>query len=194
MEHYLKNGRCLTVRQGRPSDAEHYVSYVETVAGESDFLTFGPGEYGPAEGQRRSIEELTDPANGLFLLAEQDGRIVGNLTFRLGKRSRTAHVGEFGITVRREWWGQGVGGLLIGELIKWCRQGGRVRKINLRTRADNRRGLELYRRLGFAEEGLLCRDLYHDGVFYDSVMMGLCIDLDPGLADSEEGIAPRCGK
>jgi GNAT superfamily N-acetyltransferase len=65
------------------------------------------------DAQRISIGELSDVKNGLFLIAEIGGRIIGNLTFRLGKRPKTAHVGEFGFTVHKNYWGLGIGQLLI---------------------------------------------------------------------------------
>lgn len=42
---------------------------------------------------------MNDAPNQLFLVAEVEGTMVGNLTFRSQARSRTQHAGEFGVSV-----------------------------------------------------------------------------------------------
>jgi RimJ/RimL family protein N-acetyltransferase len=172
----LKKSHALIVRRGTPDDAANFVRYIDVCAGQSDFLTFNKGEFSTVEAQRCSIAELSDSRNGLFLIAEIGGKIIGNLTFRLGKRSKNWHVGEFGITVHKDYWGLGVGRVLIRSLIEWARKMGHVRKINLKVRVDNQRGLELYKKIGFSQEGLLKREVYSNGIFYDAIIMGLCVD------------------
>ena len=78
-----------------------------------------------------------------------DGESVALLTFGGGARPRTRHVGEFGISVLRAYWGLGLGGRMIGMLLAWAERGGIVRKVELRVHADNARGIALYERLGF---------------------------------------------
>jgi RimJ/RimL family protein N-acetyltransferase len=51
-----------------------------------------------------------------------------------------------------------------------------VTKVNLRVRTDNQRALAIYRRLGFAVEGTLRRDICVDGQCYDHYAMGLFVD------------------
>lgn len=178
-EYVLKNGKTLVIREGNIGDAENFIVYANNVGGESDFLTFNAGQFNSAlDSQQKSIEELNNKENGLFLIAEISNKIAGNLTFRLGKKPKTAHAGEFGITIQKQYWNLGIGQLLIQTLIDWARCSGNVRKINLRVREDNQRGLNLYRKMGFKQEGILERDLYSNGIFYNGFMMGLCIDPD----------------
>ena len=87
--------------------------YLNKIAGESDFLTFGAGEVTETVEQETStIENILEKDNSLFIIAEVDGEIAGGLRFSGGFRNRTAHTGEFGT----------------------------IRKINLRVRTDNIRG------------------------------------------------------
>jgi RimJ/RimL family protein N-acetyltransferase len=174
--HLLKNGDTLIIRVGCPDDAANFVDYIDNCAGQSDFLTFNQGEFSTVEAQRISIEELSNVKNGLFLIAEIGGRIIGNLTFRLGKRPKTAHVGEFGIVVHKNYWGLGIGQLLIEQLIQWARKNRNVRKINLKVRIDNQRGIVLYQKMGFEQEGILKREFYSNGIFFDELTMGLFLD------------------
>lgn len=111
-----------------------------------------------------------------MIVAEIERKIIGLLNFSGGKRARTLHTGEFGVSVLKAYWGQGVGTSLIEYLINWCKENGVIRKINLRVRSDNASAIHVYKSLGFKEEGLITRDFYIDNKFYDSIQMGLSID------------------
>ena len=171
------NGEKLIIRRTNKSDAEALVDYINTVAGETDYLSFGIGEFDMNVQQEEDfIENTLKKKNAISLVAEINGKIVANLNFSGGSRKRLSHVGEFGISILKEYWGYGIGEELIKYLIDWCKSSGIIRKINLKARTDNTRGLNLYKKLGFEEEGTLKRDLLINGVFYDSLCMGLLID------------------
>ena len=167
----------VTIRRAVKSDAAGIIEYCNIIGGESNFLTFDKGKFGMSVEQEEAfIEGLLKRNNALFIIAEIDGRVVGNLNFSGGLRERTAHCGEFGVSVLKEYWGNGIGEALINYLIEWSKSSGIIRKINLRVRTDNVRGIQLYKKLGFAEEGTVKREFYIDGEFYDSLLMGLLID------------------
>ena len=171
------NGKKIVIRKAGKSDAKAMLEYIHSIAGESDFLTFGVGEFEQTlEQQEAFIENIFKKENALFIIAEIDGRVIANLSFSGGPRPRTAHIGEFGVSVLKEYWENGIGEVLIKYLIDWSKTSGVIRKINLRVRTDNTRGISLYRKLGFLEEGIITRDFYMNGEFYDSVAMGLSID------------------
>jgi hypothetical protein len=46
----LKNGRVLLIREVSVEDARALLDYVKRISGESDFLSFGPGEFELTEG------------------------------------------------------------------------------------------------------------------------------------------------
>lgn len=167
----------IIIRKANKYDAEALIGYLNVIGGESDFLTFGTGQFGSTVQQEEDfIESALEKENALFIIAEVNGKVIGNLNFSGGSRGRTAHAGEFGVSVLKEYWGNGIGEELIKYLISWGRNSGIIRKINLRVRTDNTRGIKLYKKLGFLEEGLIKRDFLINGEFYDSLFMGLLID------------------
>lgn len=177
MNNYLlRNGLYVTIRSGLVADVTNLTFFIDKCAGQSDFLTFDQGEYITNNAQRDVIIELSQEKNGLFLVAEISGEIVGTLTFRRGKRPKISHGGEFGIIVEQGYWRMGIGKILIQELIRWAKQSDGVRKINLNARKDNERAIALYKALGFVEEGRLVRDFCSKGIFYDTLIMGICIN------------------
>ncbi|WP_242990791.1 GNAT family N-acetyltransferase [Clostridium tetanomorphum] len=147
------------------------------MGGESDFLTFGIGQFGRSiEQEEEFILNALNKKNTLFIIAEIDGKIVGNLNFSGGARERNFHVGEFGVSVLKKYWGNSIGEELIKYLINWSKNSRIIRKINLRVRTDNTRGIYLYKKFGFLEEGVLKRDFLINDVFYDSLLMGMIIN------------------
>jgi RimJ/RimL family protein N-acetyltransferase len=172
--HTLKNGQALLIREVLVKDAPAVVDYVRMVGSESPFLTFGPGEFEFTEAEERTfIGESHAEPNRLFILGSIDRSIVSLLNFSGGRRSRLRHAGEFGLTVRRPYWGLGIGSLMVDTLIAWARSTHIVTKINLRVRADNGRAIALYERKGFAREGTITREMLIDGVYFDNHVMGL---------------------
>jgi RimJ/RimL family protein N-acetyltransferase len=172
--------RGFHLRHAEPADAAAMLAYLRQMGSESSFVTFGAegiplGE----EAEAAHIERVSKADNALFLLALADGGIIGALTFSGGDRSRTRHMGEFGVSVLKAWWGRGVASALLDAFLAWARRGGVIRKINLRVRADNARAIALYERLGFVYEGRSTRDLWVDGAFHDALLMGLEIDPEP---------------
>lgn len=176
---HLKNGQAVTIKEGSPEDAPELVDYLTKIGGESDFLTFGPGEFSiSVEEEELILEESLAAKNKLMLLALKGNKVIGCLHFVGGARARTQHSGELGVTVLKEYWNQGIGTVLVKALIRWAKTSGGIRKLNLRVRSDNSRAVHVYEKLGFIQEGLIARELFISGQFYNFIFMGLCLDPD----------------
>lgn len=170
----LKNNNELIIRKSTKEDAEKLINYIQEISQESDFLTFGAGEFNiSVEEEEKILENILSSKNNLNIIALIDNNIVGNLTFRGGHRPRIMHTGEFGISVSKKHWGFGIGIALVKYLIAWAQDGNIIKKINLRVREDNKRAMKLYKKLGFKKEGMITRDLYLNEKYYSSIQMGL---------------------
>lgn len=172
-KHYLKDGREYIIRLGVSEDAENVMEYLDKVAGESDNLTFGVGEFTTTLEEERRFIESANTDNKCFAVAILDGKVIGNTTFIGGARPRIKHVGEMGISVVKEYWGNRVGTELMNYLVKWAKENGVVKKINLRVRVDNKNAISLYENIGFKMEGKSSRQFYIRDKFYDIYMMGM---------------------
>jgi RimJ/RimL family protein N-acetyltransferase len=182
----MKNNLRLTLRRAEPRDAEKVLAYLNQVAGESENITFGPGEFElSVEEERAFLRQTTESPTSLYVIAEIAGEIAGTLSFNAGKRPRLQHAGEFGMTVLRRYWNLGIGSRMLAYFLDWARQTGTIRKINLRVRVDNLPAIHLYEKYGFVQEGRLTREFYLHGQFVDAYIMGLQLDLPQALpADS----------
>jgi len=173
-KHELKNGRVLLIREVAVEDTRALLDYVERISGESDFLSFGPGEFELTESEEQEfIHKCLASDNQLFILGSIDDTIVAILNFSGGRRPRVRHSGEFGMSVRKQYWGLGIGSLMLDTLIDWARHTQIVKKINLRVRTDNQRAIRLYKREGFAKEGTSRKEILLDGKYFDHHWMGL---------------------
>lgn len=173
----LADGRRIHIRRAIPDDAAELLAYLRMVGGESDNLTFGSEGPGLSDAaQRESLARCAAADNALVLVATCDGAIVGSLSFEGGRRQRTRHTGELGISVAGELTGQGIGRALMEELIAWAERSGVIRKLNLRTRTDNLAAIRLYERLGWVVEGRVTRDQCVGGTYSDTLFMGRAVD------------------
>lgn len=172
----LKDGSEYIIRDVRTEDASNLINYLNSIAGESDNLMFGPGELTiTVEDEAKFIGNAIKSENQYFVIAEIDGKIIGSLNFAAGTRPRLAHIGEFGVSVLKEYWGNEIAYELIKNLIQWAKDGGTITKIDLQVREDNERALCLYKKLGFEIEGLLRRSFLINGQYYNSYYMGKII-------------------
>ena len=172
----LKNGETLVIREAQKKDAAGILEYVNKMAGETDYLTFGQDEFNMSlEDEEKFLENCMESNNQFFIVAEVAGTIIGNLGFKGGDKPKVLHTGEVGVTVLKKYWGSGIGSVLFETLIEWAKSSG-IKKLNLRVRPDNERAVRLYERFGFVREGLITREYFIDGEFYNSIFMGLQID------------------
>lgn len=108
----------------------------------------------------------------LFLVAEVNSKIIGFARCAGNTLSRFRHKAEFGICIMKEYWGNGIGGVLLENILQWADTIG-IKKISLNVIEVNTKAIRLYKQYGFIEEGLLRKDRIHrDGKYYDTVIMG----------------------
>jgi RimJ/RimL family protein N-acetyltransferase len=171
-----RDGRELLIREAVGTDAATILAYLEQVSAETDFLTFGPGEFELSEAEEAAyLDRCREAENCLYLVALVDSKLAGTLSFSSGRRPRLRHTGELAVSVLRAYWGLGVASALIDSLLAWARDTGSITKVNLRVRTDNRRAIDLYERKGFRFEGRVSKELLVDGVHYDNLLLGLDI-------------------
>lgn len=174
---HLKNGQTVQIKEAGKGDAPELVIYLQMIGAQSDFLTFGPGELEVSVSEEEVfLEESRITKNRIMLLALVGDKVIGCLNFTGGIRARIQHTGEFGVSVLKNYWDQGIGTVLVQELIQWAKDSNKVRKLNLRVRSDNDRAIRVYEKIGFIQEGLITREFFISGQFFDCIYMGLTID------------------
>jgi len=90
-------------------------------------------------------------------------------------RPTKAHAGVLGMGVKTEYRGRGIGRALIQATLEGARAAG-ITRIELTVREDNERAISLYRKHGFAHEGVKRNGVRVDGRYHNLLCMGLLLD------------------
>ena len=167
-----------SIREARIDDAKNLLAYLQQVGSESDNLTFDAKGVPFTEEQERVYLDLRKCSlTNITLLAMEGEKIIGSLGVDTPSFERLSHRGEMGISVLKEYWGQGVGSALLEAMFSWIREYPTLlRKIDLTVREDNDRAIALYKKFGFQEEGKVTRLVAIGNTFYDGISMGLLLD------------------
>ena len=173
----LKNGKTAILRSPIKEDAQAMIDYLNIIGGESDFITFGKNEFSMSvEAEQDYIERINSMDNSKNVLIIIENEIVGIASITSVQKERMKHNGTLGISIRKKYWGIGLGSEIMTYLIDWAKSNKITKKINLLVREDNIRGVKLYEKFGFEKEGLLKKDICVNGVYYNTIAMGLYID------------------
>jgi len=159
----------LIIRLAMPADAAVIAATERATAATPGLLVGRPGEI-PPEAYAEKIRRLE--SKGRYLVAEQDGVVVGHAFLEPFEMIANAHVFRLTVVVAPGHVGRGIGRALLGDLLAWAAEDPRVGKVELHVRATNERARRLYRALGFVEEGRFRnRVRLPDGSFVDDIAM-----------------------
>jgi ribosomal protein S18 acetylase RimI-like enzyme len=169
---------AVEVAYARVEEAGALVALHRSVLSERDWFITEPHEFtGSIEDKVRLIRDLRRSANGVFLVAHREGKVVGFLTIQGGVLQRMRHVGRLEIMVDSATRGQGVGVALMSSVIDWAEHNPIVTKLALSVFASNERAIGLYRRFGFEVEGHRVREYrMEDGSYRDDLLMYRWVD------------------
>ncbi|MHB8034181.1 N-acetyltransferase [Clostridium botulinum] len=179
IENKIIEGKNLTwiLRCPTKYDATELSELRVKIDGETEYLDREPGEdlLTPEDFEKLIYEDLIGEKT-IFLVAEVEGKIIGFSRCQGSKLNRFRHKAEFGICISKEYWGYGIGRVLLENILMWADAVG-IEKISLTVVQTNTRAIQLYKKYGFVEEGLLIKDRIHkDGNYYNTVMMGRLLE------------------
>lgn len=161
----------VNIRTATAEDAPAYIAFLERLDGETTFLLWEPGERNlEAESLRRKIKQADGP-EGIRLVAEEEGRIIGFLVARRGASRRIQHRADFVVGVLRPAWGGGIATALLDRFEAWAREHG-IWRLELLVMAHNDRAIALYERMGYVREGVKRSAILLDGQPVDELIMG----------------------
>lgn len=168
----LRNGDTCHFYRADIGDSERIIEYINSVAVESDYLSFGRGEFTmSSEDERRLISSFKERSNCLMAVAKCDQSIVGLITMQGGSRKRIYHWAEIALSVSMKYWGMGIGRVLIELAVEHAGRNG-ITRIGLKVRTDNDRAIALYRKMGFEIEGKLKKFMRVNDDYFDFYQMG----------------------
>ena len=138
----------FVVELARAEDGAALLQYLKIIGGETNNLSFGPeGVPLSVEAEEAYLRAQEGSADNVQYLARVDGEIIGTASLNR-KPNRMRHRGEFGISLKKAWWGCGAASALAEAILAFARENG-FEQLNLEVRGDNARAIRLYEKLGF---------------------------------------------
>ena len=144
----------IVIQEAKTEDAKALIDYTNKIGAETDNLTFG------AEGMSLSVEEecafienMKKDAHSVFYCAWKGSELVGTASLS-GLPRRMSHRASLSISVLKSEWNQGIGTMLMEQLITYGKNNG-IEIINLEVRSDNGAAIHLYEKYGFQKTGCI---------------------------------------
>lgn len=150
----LKDGRECVLRNGTEKDGQAVFDVFNLTHAQTDYLLSYPEENSmTAEEEAKFLQEKTDSADEIEILAEICGTVVGTAGIEhVGRKEKVRHRAEFGIGIDQAYWGLGIGRALTEACIECARTAGYA-QLELDVVAENKSALALYESVGFTEYG-----------------------------------------
>lgn len=168
------NGMNITIRHLRRDDVELLLSYINILSKEQTFIMY-QGRQLVFEGEKKYVNDFVDKA--------EEGHAVklmmfhGNILIGMGDITRSSfeaepHVGNFGISIAKEWRGKGLGSFLMDKTLEEAQKTMTGLKIILLGVFSNNPIAEnMYKKKGFMKYGNLPKGLLHKGEYIDHIYM-----------------------
>jgi L-phenylalanine/L-methionine N-acetyltransferase len=118
--------------------------------------------------KKRLADAMDD---GHVLVAELDGKVVGNLGLHIAKALRRRHTASLGMSVHDDFHHRGVGSALMEAALNLADNWLNITRLELEVYTDNVPAIALYQKYGFEIEGTLKKHVFRDGEFVDSYYM-----------------------
>jgi len=167
-----KDGREVSIRPAQPEDSCAIIDTVRSNANERSYILMEHYGKDPAA-EREYISEL-DTTKNLLIVAAVGGEVIGCLAALQaydGKRVETAHILHVGLHIRESFRGQGIGSSLLSYATDWAIEKG-FRKMEANIFTTNKQSLSMFRKAGFAEEGVRKGRIQVGRELIDEVLMG----------------------
>jgi len=168
----------VTLRAVKPADAAALLKLLRQLDQETPFLLADATDLDSSvSAEAAQLQQLSQTANNLLLVAEFDGQLVGMARVAASLAPEIQHIGEVGVAVLHEFWGYGLGTALLEEVLTWAQANPLICRLELTVQERNQRAYQLYQKLNFQVEGRSERGFYdaQDG-FQTVIHMARLID------------------
>ena len=163
----------LCLRSPLPEDAGAMLDYLRTVFGETHYMNCYPEEFTLTREKEESFLQSNNEAENNTMLTVFDGPLAAANVglYPVGDRIKTRHRAGIGIAGRKEYWGLGLGTLLMERALALAAELGYA-QAELGVYADNPKAIRLYEKFGFVRMGRIPGAFrLKDGTMIDEILM-----------------------
>lgn len=109
----------VIIRQAEVGDARAILGMLSQIRQESPYVVLADNA-DDVEAQVTIIEQYDQHPHALMLVSEVDGQLVGFATVQPQNLPDLAHVAEIGVCLIAEYWGYGIGSLLMETMLDFA--------------------------------------------------------------------------
>ena len=122
----------------------------------------------------RTLDGTSD-RNKVFAVETKEGVYLGGIGLhRISWENRNAEVGI--VIGKKEYWNKGYGTDAMMTILDFAFNLMNLHRVYLRVYSFNERGIRSYEKSGFRKEGVMRDDLFAQGKYHDTIIMGILKD------------------
>ena len=169
----MYDGKLVRLREYRKSDIKLVLEYINDVEVKRNLNPGIPFPYTMEDEEKwyETNSALNDTYN--FAIETIEDKIyfggcgINNVDWKNSKVVVGIFIGN------KDYWNNGYGTDAMNVLIKFIFEQMNINKIKLHVYSFNERAIKCYEKCGFKQEGVLRKELYRNGQYYDEILMGL---------------------
>lgn len=168
-----KNGQKLQIRTLSEADAEAALEHLRITYGETEYLSQYADEIElTPEDERTFLSHMEMDEQALMLGGFVNGELAATASILpISNRDRMRHRGGVGMSVKKAYWGQGIGRTIFETLLEEAKRAG-LEQAELEVVSENGRALKLYESCGFVPYGVRKKGIkLRDGRYFDEILM-----------------------
>lgn len=164
----LSSSKFLTIRHFNLKDLDKLQLFFKKGIEETNHTLLCKEKLVTKSTLREKLENIIPSPSEIYIGAFDQNTIVGSLQLKSQNPDHPwiKHVGQFGMLVLEDYWGQGIGRKLLEIMDNFALTIG-VSRIESSVRHNNERGIKFYLKAGFKIEGTREKCAFIDGQFVD---------------------------
>ncbi|MCI2106365.1 MAG: GNAT family N-acetyltransferase [Intestinimonas sp.] len=165
----LKNGQRCLLKSPDEGDAQAVLACLKQVSGETDYLPRSVEEVTMTEGKAHVfLLRMLNRERALMISAVVEGELVANSILEVvAPYMRQKHRAALTISVKKDYWGLGIGKILVSAMIEAARHMD-YEQMEVEVASENRRAVRLFEQFGFETYGIRERSSRHRDGHYSS--------------------------
>lgn len=161
----------MIIRRAKLDDAKGFMNMLLQLDQETKYMMYEVGERNRDVISIIPMIESNLNASSILLLAEDDSNtIVGFLNARRGAFVRTSHSAYIAVGILNNYRNQGIATKFFEELDKWAINTS-IKRLELTVMSSNEAAKHLYKKNGFAIEGVKRKSMFVDRSYIDEYYM-----------------------
>jgi RimJ/RimL family protein N-acetyltransferase len=151
-----KSDKQIKIRLAKVADAQAILNLKRGYIENTTTLPLTLDEYpNDIKKEAKLIKNYEESENSIFLVAEYEGQLIGNIDLTGNKRKKMFHTAMIGMGINENWRNQGLGKILIKNTLDWAKNHSKIEIVWLDVYSSNSLGVHLYKNMGFIVNGII---------------------------------------